>query len=42
MHVKFMKLVTNAPHVILDVLTKWHIQLLHILAVFKFLSSAIF
>jgi hypothetical protein len=33
-----MKLVTNAPHVIPDVLTKWHIQLLHILAVLNFLA----
>jgi hypothetical protein len=37
-----MRLVMHAPHVIHDVLTKWHIQLLHILEVIPFLSPAIF
>jgi hypothetical protein len=36
-----MKLVTYTPRVILDVVTKWHMQLLHILEVIPFLSPAI-
>jgi hypothetical protein len=28
MHAKFMKFVMHTPHVILDLLTKWHIQIL--------------
>jgi hypothetical protein len=38
MHAKFMELGMHVPHFIVDVLTKWHIQLLHILAAIVFLS----
>jgi hypothetical protein len=37
-----MKLGMHTPRDIPDVLTKWHIQLLHILEVISFLSPAIF
>jgi hypothetical protein len=39
---KFMKLGMHTPKVIADVITKWHIQLLHILAAIAFLSPARF
>jgi hypothetical protein len=42
MHDKFMKLGISAPHVIPDLLTKWHITFLLILAFISYLSSAIF
>jgi hypothetical protein len=37
-----MKLIMQAPHVIPDVLTMCHIQLMHILAAIVFLSPARF
>jgi hypothetical protein len=36
-----MKFVMHVPHVIPDVLTKWHVQLLHILAAILFLTLTI-
>jgi hypothetical protein len=36
-----MKVVMHIPNVIRDVLTKWHIQLQHILEVIPFLVPAI-
>jgi hypothetical protein len=36
-----MNLGMDPPHIIPDVLTKWHIQLLHILEVISFLSPLI-
>jgi hypothetical protein len=41
MHDKFMELGLHVPHLITDVLTMWHTQIQHILAVIPFLSSAI-
>jgi hypothetical protein len=41
MHAKFINISMHASHVIPNVLTKWHIQLLHILAVILFLIPAI-
>jgi hypothetical protein len=38
MQSEFMKLVMHTPRVIPDVLTKWHVQLLHILAAIPFIS----
>jgi hypothetical protein len=35
-----MKLGMHAPHVIPDLLTKWHNQIQHILTAIPFLSSA--
>jgi hypothetical protein len=40
MHAKFMKLGMRAPYVIPDLLTKWHIPFLLILAVISYLSTA--
>jgi hypothetical protein len=40
MHAKFMKFVFHTPHVIPDLLTKWHIQILLGLHVVPFLISA--
>jgi hypothetical protein len=37
-HDKFIKLGIHAPHVIPQDLTKWNIQLMHILAAIAFLS----
>jgi hypothetical protein len=37
-----MELGMHSPHVILDVLTKWHIQILLLLAAVSFLSSVMF
>jgi hypothetical protein len=34
-----MKFVMHTPHIILDVLTKWHNQILPIFVVILFLSS---
>jgi hypothetical protein len=42
MHAKFMNFVMQTPHVIPDLLTKWHIQILLGLQVVPFLSSTIF
>jgi hypothetical protein len=42
MHVKFKKLGMTAPCVIPDLLTKWHIPFLLILAVLSYLITAIF
>jgi hypothetical protein len=41
-HDKFIKLDMHAAHVIPQELTKWHIQLMHILAAIVFLSSVRF
>jgi hypothetical protein len=40
MHAKLLKFDMHIPHVVLDLLTKWHIQILLLLAVVPFLSSA--
>jgi hypothetical protein len=40
MHDKLVKLDMHIPHVVLDVLTKWHIQILPLLAAVPFLRSA--
>jgi hypothetical protein len=37
-----MKHGMQAPHIISDMLTKFHIQLIHILATIAFLSCAMF
>jgi hypothetical protein len=37
-----MKIGMHAPHVIPDLLTKWHISFLLILGVISYLSSAMF
>jgi hypothetical protein len=37
-----MKHGMHSPHVILDVLTKWHIQILLLLEAVSFLSSVMF
>jgi hypothetical protein len=37
-----MKLGMHTPHAIPDVLTKWHIQFMHILTTIAFLSPARF
>jgi hypothetical protein len=42
MYAEFMTLRMHVPHLIPDMLTKWHIQLLHILEVIPFLRHAIF
>jgi hypothetical protein len=42
MPTKFMKFGMHIPHVILGVLTKWHIQFMLLLAVVSFLSSDMF
>jgi hypothetical protein len=42
MHAKFITLGMHALHVFPEQLTKWHIQLMHILAAIVFLSPARF
>jgi hypothetical protein len=41
MHAKFMNIGLQAPPIIPDVLSKWYVQLLHILEVIPFLISTI-
>jgi hypothetical protein len=40
MHAKFMALDMHVPHVIPNLLTKWHTPIQHILAAISFLSLA--
>jgi hypothetical protein len=42
MHAKFMKFGTHSPNDISDVLTKWYNQILLLLAVVPFFTSAMF